>query len=115
MASKAWQNAGGYIVPYVKTTEIDAYMGEDASYQSRYPQFCRPEHLPRLEDDYILPGTVFNYLCLVLPSTYHNFHNISLFIPLFYSILNDLNQPPLGALEVERVYTPSGSSAPKGD
>lgn len=87
VASKAWQNAGGYIVPYVKTSEIDAYMGEEASYQSSYPQFCRPERLPRLEDDYILPGTSFVFLALLCPTLFTT-TNVSLFILLVYSLFN---------------------------
>lgn len=43
------------MVPYVKTTEVDAYMGTETAYQSAYPSFCRPAALPRLTDDYALP------------------------------------------------------------
>ena len=57
-ASVAWQNAGGYIVPYVKAAEVDAYMGVETSYQTNHPEFCRPAHLPRLTDDYVLADSM---------------------------------------------------------
>ena len=54
-ASVAWQQAGGYIVPYVRSAEVDAYMGTETAYRTTYPSFCRPAALPRLTDDYAFP------------------------------------------------------------
>jgi hypothetical protein len=54
-ASVAWQQAGGYIVPYVKSSEVDGYMGTETAYRTTYPSFCRPAALPRLTDDYAFP------------------------------------------------------------
>ena len=40
IALEVWNNASGYIVPYVLPTVIDTYSGSEDSFQSKYPLYC---------------------------------------------------------------------------